>query len=382
MSKARVCMRLDNVFTSDPRVRREAEALASAGYDITVVADMKPGLGLAERETINGVKIRRIAKTSRVPYMSIIRPLLEEAADIYHAHDIDSLLPCLVAARFGKRHARVVYDTHELWSGHARDKIRAKRRILVCIEGPMLRASDALITASPAYAEQILKRYGYKGPVQTILNVPVFRTDEELAPYWAKRGGGGLVRVTAISVFQHGRGAVPLIEALAYLPENLVVELVGPIPQPEYERLMRDAALPFGDRVRFVGSIPPDDIIRRLASTDVSAVLIEPLSLSYRLTAPNKLFDSMMAGAPIVASDMRFIGETVRAENVGEICDVSDPADIARAILAALEHRDEYGSNGRVAAQRYNWDNERTKLTDLYATIAPSSSGVGSASNG
>jgi glycosyltransferase involved in cell wall biosynthesis len=172
--------------------------------------------------------------------------------------------------------------------------------------------------------------------------------------------------VTAISVFQHGRGAVPLIEALAYLPENLVVELVGPIPQPEYERLMRDAALPFGDRVRFVGSIPPDDIIRRLASTDVSAVLIEPLSLRYRLTAP----------------DMRFIGETVRAENVGEICDVSDPADIARAILAALEHRDEYGSNGRVAAQRYNWDNERTKLTDLYATIAPSSSGVGSASNG
>lgn len=370
MSATSVCMRLDNTFTSDLRVRREAEALAEAGYDITVVADMKPGLGLAERETVNGVKIRRIGKTSRIPYWSIVKPLLEESADIYHAHDIDSLFPCLAASRLDKKHARVVYDTHELWSGHAKDKIRAKRRMLIKVEGTMLRASDALITASPAYAERILARYGYKGPVQTILNVPVFRTDEELAPFWATRGEGGLVRVTAVSVFQHGRGAVPLIEALAYLPENFVVELVGPIPQPEYERLMREAAAPFGDRVRIVGPIPPNDIVPRLASADVSAVLIEPLSESYRLTAPNKLFDSMMAGTAIAASDMRFIGQTVRAENVGEVCDIGDPKDVARAILAAYAGAAEYGANGRAAALRYNWEAEKTKLTDLYATLA------------
>lgn len=369
MSATRVCMRLDNTFTSDLRVRREAEALASAGYDITVVADMKPGLGLAERETVNGVKIRRIAKTSRIPYWSIIKPLLEEAADIYHAHDIDSLFPCLAASRLGKKRARIVYDTHELWSGHAKDKIRTKRRMLIKVEGTMLRASDALITASPAYAEQILARYAYRGPSVTILNVPVFRSDAELAPYWARRGEGGLVRVTAVSVFQHGRGAVPLIQALEYLPENFVVELVGPIPQPDYERLMREAAAPFGDRVRILGPVPPDDIVPTLASADVSAVLIEPLSLSYRLTAPNKLFDSMMAGTAIAASDMRFIGQTVRAENVGAVCDISDPADVARAILDAYGHAAEYGRNGREAARRYNWENEREKLLALYASL-------------
>lgn len=382
MSLARVCMRLDNVFTSDLRVRREAEALAGAGYDITVVADMKPGLGLAERETVNSVKIRRISKASRVPYWSIIRPLLDEAADIYHAHDIDSLFPCLAAARLGWRGARVVYDTHELWSGHAKDKIHAKRRMLVRVEGVMLRASDALITASPAYAEEILRRYGFKGPAETILNVPAYRTDDELKPHWARRGEGGVIRVTAVSVFQHGRGAVPLIQALAHLPKAYVVELVGPIPQPDYEHLMREAAAPFGDRVRFVGSIPPDDIVPRLAAADISAVLIEPLSLSYRLTAPNKLFDSMMAGTAIVASDMRFIGQTVRAERTGEVCNVSDPADIARAILAARDNAVEYGLNGRLAAKRYNWENEQTKLADLYGTLARPAKRIGQASNG
>ena len=366
MGATRVCMRLDNVFTRDLRVQREAETLVEAGYDVTVVADMKPDQGLAERETVNGVRIRRIARTSRVPYWSIIRPLIEERADIYHAHDIDSLFPCLAAARLIRPRAKVVYDSHELWSGHAKDKVHAKRRILVRFEGPMVRAADALIAASPAYAEEIVRRHHYRGFARTVLNVPVFRTDAELAPAWAERDGGGEVRVSAIGVFQFGRGAVPLIESLSHLPEEYVIEIVGPVPQPAYERLMRDAAAPFGDRVRFVGPIPPDRIVPRLAAAHVSAVLIEPLSRSYQLTAPNKLFDSMMAGTPIAASDMRVIGDVVRTERVGEVCDVADPADIARAILAARANADEYGRNGRTAALKYNWEAEKGQLLDVY----------------
>lgn len=362
----RVCMRLDNVFTRDLRVRREAEALVEAGYDVTVLADMKPGQGLAERETIDGIKIVRIAKTSRIPYWSIIRPLVEQRADVYHAHDIDSLFPCLAAARLGHNKARVVYDSHELWSGHAKDKVHAKRQVLVRFEGPMVRSADALIAASPAYTAEIVRRHRFRGPAETILNVPYFRTDEELAPHWARRGQDGKVKTTAVSVFQFGRGAVPLIEALAFLPDDHVIELVGPIPQPEYERQMREAAAPFGDRVIFAGTIPPDDIVPRLAEADVSAVLIEPLSLSYRLTAPNKLFDSMMAGTPIVASDMHVIGGTVRDENAGVVCDVTEPKDVARAILEAHAGTVEFGANGRRAAVRYNWEQEKARLIRLY----------------
>lgn len=367
----RVCMRVDNVFTHDLRVRREAEALAEAGYDVTVVADMKPGLGLAESETVGGVHIRRIARSSRIPYWSIIRPLLEAKADVYHAHDIDSLFPCLAAARLGRSRTRVVYDSHELWGAHAPDKIHRKRRILVRFEGTMLRSADALIAASPAYAEDMLRRYRYSGPVTPILNVPAYRTDEELAAAWASRSDDDEVRVCAIGVFQFGRGAVPLINALAHLPDEYVVELVGPIPQPDYERLMREAAAPFGPRVRIVEPISPDQIVPRLAASHVSAVLIEPISRSYELTAPNKLFDSMMAGTAIVASDMRFIGQVVRDEHVGIVCDVADPADIARAIRDAHADAREYGLNGRTAALRYNWQVEQQRLLDLYAALDP-----------
>ncbi|MHB9002573.1 MAG: glycosyltransferase [Coriobacteriia bacterium] len=366
---AHVCMRLDNTFTSDLRVSREAEALVGAGYRVTVVADMKSDCGLAEHEVINGVDVRRISKSSSIPYWSIVRPLLRERADIYHAHDIASLFPCLAAARLGMRRAPVIYDSHELWSAHAPDKIHQKRRTLVRYEGAMLRAADALITASPAYSEEMVTRYKYKGPVATVLNVPTYRSDDELADAWASRAQRDEIRVCAVGVFQHGRGAIPLIQSLAHLPAEYVVEIVGPIPQADYERLIQEAAAPFGGRVRLVGAIAPEAIVPRLAGAHVSTVLIEPVSRSYELTAPNKLFDSMMAGTAIVASDMPFISSVVVKEHVGEICDVHDPADIARAILAARASSEEYERNGRAAALRYNWEVEKDRLLELYARV-------------
>ncbi|MCL2504431.1 MAG: glycosyltransferase [Coriobacteriia bacterium] len=366
-------MRVDNAFTHDPRVKREAQALADAGYDITVIADARQDPCVPDNETVDNIRIRRIRKSSRIPYWSIVRPLLEEHADIYHGHDIDSLFPVIAAATRGGRKVKAVYDSHELWSGHAPDKIHAKRRQLLRFEGAMLRRADALITASPAYTEAIVERHSYKGPAQTLLNVPRMYTDAELRPHWDAREANPLVIVAYVSVFQHGRGAVPLIKSLAHLPKHFVLDLIGPIPQPEYEKLMRQAAAPFDDRVRFVGQVPAAEIMYRLAASHISAVPIEPLSLSYRLTAPNKLFDSLMAGTPILASDMHIIADVTRAERAGEVCNVADPADVARAIKAAYGHRWEYGRNGRAAAMaRYNWDAEKDKLLGLYEELLPS----------
>jgi len=364
MARIRVCMRVNNSFTHDARVRREAEALAEADFDVTVIADA--GKGLPERESLGEVSVRRIRKTSRIPYLSIVRPLREEHADVYHAHDIDSLFPCLAAARLEGAGTRVVYDSHELWSGHARDKVHAKRQMLVRAEGMMLRASDALITASPAFTEEIVGRYRYSGPAATLLNVPRYFSDEELQAHWDARDAEPLIRVTAVGVFQHGRGGVPLISALEYLPDEYIVEIVGPIVQPEYETLMRDAAARFGDRVQFAGHIPATQVVPRMAAAHISTVLIEPLSESYRLTSPNKVFDSLMAGTPMVASNMPTIARFVRETSAGEICDVADPRDIARAIQAAYENRDAYRRAARTAARTYNWDTEKRKLLSLY----------------
>jgi len=213
-------------------------------------------------------------------------------------------------------------------------------------------------------------RYGSKGPATTLLNVPRFFPDEELQPFWDARDADPTIRVTAVGVFQKGRGAVPLIQALEFLPETYRIEFVGRIAQPAYEELMRAAAAPFGDRVEFVGNIPPSQVVPRMASAHISTVLIEPISQSYRLTAPNKVFDSLMAGTPMVSSDMPTIAKFVRSTGAGEVCDVADPRDIARAIEAAYEARDTYRLAARAAAHTYNWDAEKQKLLETYARLS------------
>lgn len=367
-AKIRVCVRINNEYSNDLRVRREAEALAEAGYDVTVIADARAHL--PAEESLAGVKVKRIAKNSRIPFESLIRPLRDENADIYHAHDVDSLLPVTQAVRRAGGSAKIVYDSHELWSAHAKDKLHAKRRVLIALEGPMLRRCDALISVSAELTTTIAEKYGFRGLVQPVMNVPRRYTDAELAPRWAERDADPLTRVAYVGVFQHGRGVVPLVRALEFLPGDVVIELIGPFPQPDYEALAREAAAPYGDRVRFLGRVPAEELVPRLASAKLSAVPIEPISESYRMAAPNKLFDSIAAHTPVVASDLPTIGALTRAENIGLTFDVSQPHDIARAITEALPRLAEFREGCAMAADRYNWDVEKAKLVALYDKLS------------
>ena len=364
----RVCMRVNNEYTYDQRVRREATALSTAGYDVTVIADARQTS--AAEEMVEGVRVKRVSKSSSVPYWSLIRPLRDEHADIYHAHDIDSLFPCLVAARLSGRGAKVVYDSHEIWSAHARDKTHARRRFLIRFEGPMLRRASALVSVSEGCTDYIAQRHHYAGPAVTVMNVSEFWPPERLAEAWATRDAAPGILVTYAGVVQRGRGVVSLVRALEHLPEEVVVQVIGPVPDPAYGAELRAAAAPFGDRVRLVGRIPADDIVPRLAESDVSAVLIEPISLSYRLSAPNKFFESMMAGTPVVGSDLPQLSALVTENDVGATCDPSDPVAIAAAIKGVLACLPELRANARIAASRYTWDTEKRKLLDLYARLA------------
>ncbi|GAB4280893.1 MAG: glycosyltransferase family 4 protein [Coriobacteriia bacterium] len=368
--RAHVCVRVNNTYTADLRVRRAAETLAAAGYRITVVADRDRAGRLPVRETLEGVDVVRHSKTSRVPFRSLVDAISATGADIIHAHDVDSLLPAVLAARRMGPATRIVYDSHELWSAHARDKVHARRRALVALEGRLLRRCDALITASPLYTEEIVREYGYAGRTQTILNVPRYWTDAELTPSWEERDRSSARIVTAVSVFQHGRGAVPLVRSLQNLPKDVRVRLVGPFPQRDYEALVRETAAPFGERVELAGSVEPGEIVPTLAASHLSAVLIEPISRSYELTSPNKLYESLMAGTAIIGSRYGVIRDVVEQEDAGVVCDPRDPEAIAGAVLEALGDRERLAANARRAATRYNWDRERDKLLELFEWLA------------
>jgi len=134
----------------------------------------------------------------------------------------------------------------------------------------------------------------------------------------------------------------------------------------------------FGGRVHVLDAVPPAELIAWVASADLQAMPLHATTLNLYLSTPNKLFESLGAGIPVVASDFPAIREVLvdPAGTLGALCTPRDPASIAAAIRSVLElspdDRDALHARCLHAAQtRWNWEAEVAHLVGLYRELVP-----------
>jgi glycosyltransferase involved in cell wall biosynthesis len=178
--------------------------------------------------------------------------------------------------------------------------------------------------------------------------------------------------VLQLGALQPHRGLDELVDAMAEVPDA-VLAIVGDGPQRAALEA-RAAALPYRDRIRFMGPASPDEILPLTASADVSVMPVQGSTLNHRLNTPTKLFDAMGAGTPVVASDLPGMALIVRETGCGVLCDPSSPRDIARAIREVLEappeRRRAFSEAGlRAARETYAWDRQVETLLALHDRV-------------
>lgn len=349
---------------------RECRTLSEAGFDVTYIVPHE------RDETVEGVRIRavplpqsgaeRLSRTLRDVY----RKAREEPSDsIFHVHDAE-LLPYALLLALGGR--TVVYDAHEDTPRQvlAQHWIPRYLRPVVSVFFSMLewlsgRLFDHVIAAWPGIA----RRYP---PERTTL-LRNFPQIEEFALVdldgYSRRGNvivyaGGISRI---------RGIFELLEALDRIPDNLAVrvELAGTFYPQELEREV--AGRPAWDRVRFHGWLGRSELVRVMRRARIGYCVLLPTP-QHVISYPNKLFEYMAAGLPVVASDFPVWREIVESADCGLLVDPRSPAEIARALQYLLQHPNEaeaFGRRGRRAFERrYNWDVEAKKLIDLYRHLS------------
>ncbi|HEX9036787.1 MAG TPA: glycosyltransferase family 4 protein [Ktedonobacterales bacterium] len=386
MTPVRVCMCVLNPAITDERVMREASALAEAGYDVTVV-DIEHDSGRPRTETARGVKLRHALLPDRwkrhyspargAGWMAfkLLRMLyatwlvVMTPADIYHAHDITALPACYLAALARRR--KLVFDAHELplVQPHI-----VKRRLIHSIAGRLfrflMRRCDAAITVSPPLVDVMRKMYG--GPQAWVIrNVPLYQ-----APVRSDRLRErlNLPVGTRIALYQGGiqanRTLDILVRAAHYLDPNTVIVMMGDGPQTA-ELVSMIAAEDVSDRVKMLPAVPYRELLSWTASADLGLLLFRPdYSLSIKYSLPNKLFEYLMAGLPVLTSEMDAIVDVVRTLEVGEVIRTWSPEAIGRGISTALSDarwRESRRDAALVAARdRYCWEVEKSRLVDLY----------------
>jgi glycosyltransferase involved in cell wall biosynthesis len=209
-----------------------------------------------------------------------------------------------------------------------------------------------------------------------IRNVPAYQVvarNDRLRQYL---GLGSKVRIALYQGnIQANRGLDRLVRAAKFLEPNTVIVMMGWAVEPTRSQL--DALIAseqVADRVKLLPAVPYAELLGWTASADIGLTIFPPdYSLSIRFTLPNKLFEYLMAGQPVLSSQLDAIAEVIKTYDVGQIVPSLAPTDIGAAINAMLADTAALArmrSNALEAArQEFHWENESQKLIQLYHTV-------------
>ncbi len=303
-------------------------------------------------------------------------------AETLHAHDLSGGLPALFASDASG--ATLVYDSHEVFleSGRWARAPRFVRHLLATrIERPLLERASALITVNPSVEQVLSERYEIPDRRAVVYNC----VDPLVSPVRPRelRDAIGLTDDTPIALYHGGfspvRGLRQIIDA-AVDPrlENIHVAFLGYGPMEAELRTL--AARPdVAGRIHVLKAVSPEVLDRWVAGADVGLMPNQHETLNEYVSTPNKLFESIGVGTPVVSSDFperrRIILDGPEGP-LGALCNPSDPADIARAIVEVIggtpAEREAYRSRCRAAAlARWNWDAQVATLVQLYGDLDP-----------
>lgn len=367
-------MLLHKGIAHDTRVRREASALAAAGHEVTVVhlpsaeegefteapfeldaATLRRGRGRLPRRARLGAEAMRLAMRAAAS-----RP------DVVHAHDAAMLLPGLLAARLCR--AKLVYDSHELATGVPyRD--RGWARVVSTAERIGAPRADATITVSDGIAARIVERYALRRPPAVVRNIPDLPPPGAAPARDLRRelGIGDAPLILHQGAVAPGRGCEVLLRALGELTDAHLLFLGATGP---YAERLDESAVETGldGRTHLVGPVAPEALLSHTAQADVGVSLLEDSCENHRLALPNKLFEYLAAGLPVVVADLPEAARLVRGRGVGWCADPADAGSVTAALRAALDHQNDEDLQLRLAraASELSWESEKPRLLAVY----------------
>ena len=388
VSRAKVCMHLLVPACTNYRVMNDAAALVAAGFDVSIL-DVVADRTLPCEEEICGVHLKHIIQpdwfiaTRFKPWflvkalfmaMGCTLHLLCIDADIYHAHVEVALPATYLAAKL--RRKRLILDTPELtMSGPNITRWPLLRTLAIRVLRAIVPSCAGYITGSPYYAQEICNLY-HAARVTVIRHVPPYRFVTKNNRLHQRLNLPSHIRIALYQGYlQPDRGLDKLVCAATYLPSDIVIVMMGNgygTTEAELKALIASEGV--ADRVKIIPAVPYEELLDWTASADIGLTILPPdYSTSIRKCLPNKFFEYLMAGLPVLSSELDAIVEMIKTYDVGRVVTSLAPADIAHAITAMLNDHvalDRMRRNALEIAHRdFYWEKESQKLVDLYQEL-------------
>ena len=359
-------------LATDMRVQKQARLLEEMGCDVTVLGRRRPDVIPL---SMPGVRIKRI----RVPFkkgpgmylmfnLFLFLYMLFRQFDMYVACDLDTLVPCYLVSRIYRK--KLVYDAHEYFTGQfSLVGRRFKYSIWKTAEKWILPELRHMITVSDSIADLYRGEYGVEPVVIRNLAQHVKHLNSHDRITLGARPDELLV-IFQGSGINDGRGAEELVSAMSMVEDvKLVIIGSGDIIDRLHNQVREK-----GDEnnIVFLPRMPWEEMMRYTMCCDAGLSLDADNCINHRYSLPNKLFDYIAAGIPVIASDLPEVAAVIEKYDCGIVLREVTPSYIAetleelrddRAFLMALKE------NAGTAQEELTWEREKIREQKFFRNV-------------
>lgn len=365
-------------FKNNSRVLKQGRSLIKYGYDVEVLGLFEDGL-LEKEETSCGMKVHRMRLKStswknnwflrKLKFIEFLFSSLlkyKDKVDIIVCHDLNTLPVGVLIKRFSSNQVNIVYDAHE-YEIETNGETKVGRFLKKKLEGWLIKYAASVICVSDSIANEYHRIYGIDKP-DLILNCPNYSEQQRLDLF---RDTFPIRANQKIFLYQgglyKGRGIEILLEAFEQLnsDDNVLVCMgFGPL-----EDLVKEKA-DTSNRVFFQPAVSPDILLNFTSSADFGILFYEDTCLNHRYCSPNKMFEYIMAGIPVLVSNLFEMKRLVESLGVGIVAETNDVVGFIEAIESSIDQSySKCVDNVIKARKQFSWEEQEKVLKEVFDEI-------------
>ncbi len=376
MNKSVASIVLNN-FTNDTRVLKEAITLQTNGYKVTVVALHEERL--CEYEQQFGIHIHRVKLKSRlwgnskllklIKYFEFIYRAVKyyHTSDILHCNDLHTLPIGVIIKLFFNKNSKIMYDAHEFEINDRPNQSALSIKFHYWFENAFIRYADKIITVSDSIAQEYQKLYHIQKPA-LVLNTPQLQYINKKNIF---RETFDIQNHQTIFLYQggvsKGRGIEVLLQTFQVLTNpNYVIVFMGNGPLAEHIQ----EATKRSDRIFYHPAVSPDILLDYTSSADYGILFYENSCLNHYYCSPNKMFEYIMAGLPVIVSNLYEMAKIVSTHQIGVIAHENSPGGLIEAMDAITKLKlSNLQANTESLQKIYNWKQQEKILLEAYHAL-------------